>query len=282
MKSGLPVGYDRGSSEWTDMTRYLNRADTIKSIREQEEKSRLEVMKSWTELAVAEVMIVAIFFAFPLVMLSAAFGQDFPTSFATALGIYVLDALALSLLIYSQVKKKADRANRTSLGACDEHDDGDNDLDDIRNIVDAIDDIHANIEDIRHWLDDDLAEESCIGEMEEFEETVKDYILVSYWQGHEKKVASGFDITVMRVSAAWTAYLEILRDYEVEGENQKLAREMINKFIGQGQRCAYRNFIRVDSKVHGAEHIFDHPDMPKALSNMEKLSVAAALAEDAE
>ena len=47
-------------------------------------------------------------------------------------------------------------------------------------------------------------------------------------------------------------------------------------------RAAYRNFARVDAKLHGEEHMFDMPDAPRMLSNMEKLRVAAAVSEDEE
>ena len=170
--------------------------------------------------------------------------------------------------------KRAEEENRRN--APPEHDDGDNELDEIRSIARAVGNIGK-------W-NGQAAGTAASGHAEDmlsFANTVMSYVLLSYWDGHEKRLPLGFSETIMRTSAAWQAYVELV----VTGMSDKeaeIAEAHIGKVISQGKKSAWRNFNRVDARVHGESHVFDLPDAPRPLTNLEKLSVAAEMAEDAE
>lgn len=164
-----------------------------------------------------------------------------------------------------------------------DHDNGDNDLDEIRLIAKSLLNIDGNLSYAaalasRKGLEDGALRE---GKAKGFYDTSRKYIVLSFWDGHEKKISDGFERIVMGASAAWKAYLELI-DEGVEDDYLAVAQANIDKVFDHANKIAYRNFSKIDAKLHGEEHIFDLPDAPEVLSNMAKLSIAASMFDDEE
>ena len=205
------------------------------------------------------------------------FAEDtFPFAIACAVSIAIL-AIPVFLLLRKEAKPKAlPAAQEPTEPILPTRDDGDNDLEELKTLASCLDGFEDEIERSPEQLGK-KAEAT-----REFVKNAKAYVLLSFWDGGEKRIERGFAETVMRTAAAWDAYVAIAESEEYAAGYAKVADAQIDEVLEAANKAAYRNFARVDAKIHGQDHIFDLPDAPRSLTDAEKLSIAAAIARDAE